>query len=89
MKTVITDTGIKTHLIRMFEIFKKLDKNFNHILIYLRQHLDRLLSDIFFDGLDIMEPDYNLEVGGSCKEHFRQTSDLSVKFKVLLILKML
>jgi UDP-N-acetylglucosamine 2-epimerase (non-hydrolysing) len=84
MKTVITVTGIRPDFIRMSEIFKKLDENFNHILIHSGQHFDRLLSDVFFEELDIREPDYNLEVGGPCKEHFHQTSDLSVKLIELI-----
>ena len=84
MKTVITVTGIRPDFIRMSEIFKKLDKNFNHILIHSGQHFDRLLSDVFFEDLDIRKPDYNLEVGGPGKEHFHQTSDLSVKLIELI-----
>ena len=84
MKTVITVTGIRPDFIRMSEIFKKLDENFNHILIHSGQHFDRLLSDVFFDELDIREPDYNLGVGGPGKEHFHQTAELSVKLIELI-----
>jgi UDP-N-acetylglucosamine 2-epimerase len=84
MKTVITVTGIRPDFIRMSEIFKKLDDNFNHILIHSGQHFDRLLSDVFFDELDIREPDYNLGVGGPGKEHFHQTAELSVKLIELI-----
>jgi UDP-N-acetylglucosamine 2-epimerase (non-hydrolysing) len=83
-KTVITVTGIRPDFIRMSEIFKKLDDNFNHILIHSGQHFDRLLSDVFFEELDIREPDYNLEVGGPGKEHFHQTAELSVKLIELI-----
>ncbi len=84
MKTIITVTGIRPDFIRMSEIFKKLDDNFNHILIHSGQHFDRLLSDVFFEELDIRKPDYNLEVGGPGKEHFHQTSDLSIKLIELI-----
>lgn len=83
-KTVITVTGIRPDFIRMSEIFKKLDKNFNHILIHSGQHFDRLLSDVFFEELEIREPDYNLEIGGPGKEHFHQTAELSVKLIELI-----
>lgn len=78
-KTVITITGIRPDFIRMSEIFKKLDENFNHILIHSGQHYDKLLSDVFFDELEIRQPDYNLAIGGPNKEHFHQAADLSVK----------
>ena len=79
MKTIITVTGIRPDFIRMSEIFKKLDQNFNHILIHTGQHFDKLLSDVFFDELEIREPDFNLNIGGKDKEHFHQTGDLSIK----------
>ena len=83
-KTVITVTGIRPDFIRMSEIFKKFDEEYNHILIHSGQHYDKLLSDVFFDELNIRKPDYNLEVGGPGKEHFHQTSDLSVKLIELI-----
>ena len=78
MKTIVTVTGIRPDFIRMSEIFKKLDKEFNHILIHTGQHYDDLLSGVFFDELKIRKPDYNLSIGGAGKEHFHQTADLSV-----------
>lgn len=83
-KTVITITGIRPDFIRMSEIFKKLDDNFNHILIHSGQHYDKLLSDVFFDELKIRKPDYNLEIGGKGKEHFHQLGDLSIKIIELI-----
>jgi UDP-N-acetylglucosamine 2-epimerase len=84
MKTIITITGIRPDFIRMSEIFKKLDENFNHILIHSGQHYNALLSDVFFQELDIREPDYNLGVGGPNKEHFHQTAELSTKIIELI-----
>jgi len=78
-KTIITITGIRPDFIRMSEIFKKLDENFNHILIHSGQHYDKLLSDVFFNELEIRQPDYNLGIGGPNKEHFHQAADLSIK----------
>jgi len=84
MKTVVTITGIRPDFIRMSEIFKKLDSEFNHILIHTGQHFDKMLSDVFFDEFEIRKPDYNLGIGGPGKEHFHQTADVSVKSVELL-----
>lgn len=84
MKTIVTITGIRPDFIRMSEIFKKLDKNFNHILIHTGQHFDTMLSDVFFKELEIRQPDYNLGIGGIGKEHFHQTADISTKLIYLL-----
>ena len=78
-KRIITITGIRPDFIRMSEIFKKLDKHFEHILIHTGQHYDSLLSDVFFEELEIRMPDYNLGIGGPGKEHFHQSSELSIK----------
>lgn len=84
MKKIITITGIRPDFIRMSEIFKKLDENFEHTLIHSGQHYDKMLSEVFFDELNIRKPDYNLEVGGEGKEHFHQTGELSVKIIELI-----
>jgi UDP-N-acetylglucosamine 2-epimerase (non-hydrolysing) len=76
---IITITGIRPDFIRMSKIFKKFDENFEHILIHTGQHYDKMLSDVFFEELQIRKPDYNLEIGGPGKEHFHQTAELSVK----------
>lgn len=78
-KTIVSIVGIRPDFIRMSSIFKELDKNFNHILIHTGQHFDKYLSDVFFEELDIRNPDYNLAIGGPGKEHFHQTAELSVK----------
>jgi UDP-N-acetylglucosamine 2-epimerase (non-hydrolysing) len=83
-KTILTITGIRPDFIRMSEIFKKLDNNFNHILVHTGQHYDKMLSDVFFDELSIRKPDYNLEIGSGGKEHFYQQADLSIKIIELL-----
>jgi len=81
MKTVVTITGIRPDFIRMSEIFKKLDEAdwCKHILIHTGQHYDKLLSDIFFQDLDIRKPDYNLGIGSEGKKHYVQQSELGVK----------
>jgi UDP-N-acetylglucosamine 2-epimerase (non-hydrolysing) len=84
MKTIITITGIRPDFIRMSEIFKKLDENFNHILIHSGQHYNTILSNVFFQELEIREPDYNLGIGGPNKEHFHQTAELSTKIIELI-----
>jgi len=84
MKKIITITGIRPDFIRMSEIFKKLDSNFDHILIHTGQHYETLLSDVFFEELEIRKPDYNLKIGGPEKEHFHQSADLTVKLIELI-----
>ena len=83
-KTYVTVTGIRPDFIRMSAIFKKLDQEFNHIMVHTGQHFDTLLSDVFFKNLNLREPDYNLKVGGIGKEHFHQAAEASIKLVELL-----
>lgn len=83
MKTIVTITGIRPDFIRMAEIFKKLDENFNHILIHTGQHYDKLLSDVFFDELEIRKPDYVLNTGNESSNHFEQLAYLSKNIPLL------
>ena len=81
---ILTITGIRPDFIRMSKIFKAFDENFEHTLVHTGQHYDKMLSDVFFEELEIRKPDYNLEIGGPGKEHFHQTADLSVKIIELI-----
>lgn len=78
-KTVVTISSIRPDFIRMSEIFKKLDANFNHILVHTGQHYDELLSSVFFQELNIRPPDYILNCGKESKNHYEQLSYLSVE----------
>ncbi len=76
---VMTVTGIRPDFIRMCEVFKKFDENFEHILVHTGQHYDKMLSGIFFEELNIRKPDYNLQVGGHGKHHYEIHADLTTK----------
>lgn len=83
-KTIVTVSGIRPDFIRMSSVFELLDKHFNHILIHTGQHYDKMLSDVFFNELQIRKPDYNLHIGEEGKQHYHQVGDLSVKLIELL-----
>lgn len=83
-KNVMTVSGIRPDFIRMSEIFKKLDTEFNHILVHTGQHYDKLLSDVFFQELDIRNPDYVLETGQNGGTHYHQLSYLSTAIMDLI-----
>lgn len=78
-KTVVTITGIRPDFIRMCEVFRRLDETCNHVLIHTGQHYDKELSSVFFTQLGIKNPDYVLDTGKSCTNHFEQLAYLSVE----------
>lgn len=53
-----------------------------HILVHTGQHYDPLMSDIFFDRLNIPRPDYNLGVGSG--GHGAQLGNTMIAFDELL-----
>ena len=83
-KTIMTVSGIRPDFIRMSAIFKELDKEFNHILVHTGQHYDKLLSDVFFDELEIRKPDYTLETGKNGGTHYHQLRYLSTAILELI-----
>jgi len=62
---LITILGTRPEIIRLSEIIKLADKVFNHCLIHTGQNYDYQLNEIFFNDLDLREPDYFLNVVGS------------------------
>ena len=79
MKTVVSIVGIRPDFIRMSALFKRLDKQFNHIIIHTGQHYDSLLSDVFFEDLEIRAPDIILNAGSKDNTHYHQLGYLSVE----------
>lgn len=68
---IVTVAGIRPDFIRLSEIIRRLDaSSCEHTLIHTGQHYDDKLSQVFFEELDIREPDYNLLCGGG--DHVQQ-----------------
>lgn len=61
---LMTIVGTRPEIIKMSAIIKKCDKYFDHILVHTGQNYDYELNKIFFDELDIREPDHYLGVVG-------------------------
>jgi UDP-N-acetylglucosamine 2-epimerase (non-hydrolysing) len=62
---IVTVAGIRPDFIRLSEIIRRLDSSgCEHTLIHTGQHFDNKLSQVFFEELEIRQPDYNLGCGG-------------------------
>lgn len=59
---VLTLFGTRPEIIRLSQVIKKLDQHCEHILVYTGQNFDRNLSDIFFQQLDVRQPDVHMGV---------------------------
>ena len=58
---VITIVGTRPEIIRLSRIIVKLEKYFRHHLIHTGQNYDYELNEIFFDDLNLKQPDFFLK----------------------------
>lgn len=61
---VMTIVGTRPEIIKLSEVIKKCDKYFNHVLVHTGQNYDYALNKVFFDDLELREPDYYLGIVG-------------------------
>ena len=62
---LMTILGTRPEIIRLSEIIKKADKYFEHVLVHTGQNWDYTLNKVFFDDLELREPDYYLDSVGN------------------------
>ena len=59
---VMTIVGTRPEIIRLACVLKKLDKYCEHILVHTGQNYDYELNKVFFEELELRDPDYVLDV---------------------------
>ena len=70
---VVTVVGTRPEIIRLSRIISKLDQHCDHTLVHTGQNFDYELNQIFFEDLEIREPDVFLEcAGGNAAETMAQ-----------------
>ena len=62
---VMTIIGTRPEIIRLSEVIKACDRYFNHTLVHTGQNWDYTLNQVFFEDLDLREPDYYLDAVGA------------------------
>jgi UDP-N-acetylglucosamine 2-epimerase (non-hydrolysing) len=65
MLKVITVVGTRPEIIRLACVIPLFDKYTDHILVHTGQNYDYELNEIFFEDLELREPDYFLDVDTS------------------------
>lgn len=61
---LMTVIGTRPEIIRLSAVIKCCDKYFNHILVHTGQNYDYTLNQVFFEDLNLREPDFFLESVG-------------------------
>lgn len=62
---VMTIVGTRPEIIRLSETIKACDRYFEHFLVHTGQNWDYALNQIFFEELELREPDYYLDCVGA------------------------
>jgi UDP-N-acetylglucosamine 2-epimerase (non-hydrolysing) len=62
---VVTIVGTRPEIIRLSRLIPKLDEYTNHIFVHTGQNSDPKLNDVFFEDLELRQPDYYLNVDTS------------------------
>ena len=65
MKKIISIIGARPQFIKHAPMQLQLQKHFNALTIHTGQHYDKNMSDVFFNELNIPQPDYLFDIGGS------------------------
>ena len=91
-KTIIFVAGARPNFMKIAPILRQVkvlegktsDRSFDLVvkLVHTGQHYDQNMSKIFFNELEIPEPDWNLAVGSGT--HAQQTAKVMVAFETLL-----
>jgi UDP-N-acetylglucosamine 2-epimerase len=74
--------GARPQFIKLAPLAKILNEKFRHLIVHSGQHYDRMMSNIFFDQLNIPKADYNLLVGSG--NHSEMTGKIMMRFENLL-----
>ena len=78
-RKILSIVGARPQFIKYGPLGKKLKQKFEEKLLHTGQHYDRNMSDLFFEELNIDEPDINLGVGSY--SHGKQTAVMLEKIE--------
>lgn len=62
---LMTIIGTRPEIIRLSAVIKKADTYFDHVLVHTGQNWDYKLNEVFFEDLQLREPDFYLGCSGS------------------------
>lgn len=79
---IATVVGARPQFIKMAPVSREIRKSFKELIIHTGQHYDYEMDLVFFEELDIPQPDYHLGVGSGT--HGYQTGEMLQKIEKIL-----
>jgi len=86
MKRILFVVGARPNFMKVAPIIREMAKypqDFEAILVHTGQHYDIDMSKVFFDELELPNPDVNLEVGSG--SHTWQTAQVMLRFEPVVL----
>ena len=80
--SVLTVIGARPQFVKAAAVSRELDGRLDETVVHTGQHYDEQLSAVFFDELDLDEPDHTLDVGSGT--HASQTASIMVGVEQLI-----
>lgn len=75
--------GVRPQFVKASVVSRELRKKHEEILIHTGQHYDYQMNKVFFEQLNIPEPDYHLDIGSGT--HGYQTGEMLKKIEEVLL----
>ncbi len=83
MKKICCIVGARPQIIKHAPVYRALSQYFEVVTVHTGQHYDAMMSQVFFDELDIPAPKYDFKVGSNTHGH--QTANIMIALEKLLI----
>jgi len=82
--TIMLVVGARPNFMKMAPLYFALDRRpaFEPVIVHTGQHYDYIMSEAFFEVLDLPEPDHYLDVGSG--SHAAQTAAIMVAFEKVI-----
>ena len=86
-KLILIVVGARPNFVKAAPLLKSLKGNdhFSYKLIHTGQHYDKMMSNIFFEDLNIQRPDYNLNINGGTQN--TQIANIMISFEKICVQK--